>query len=97
VRTNWKTYTWAAVSLAALSGAVGLAVGAPAGDKPPTYKYDPTWPKEPPNKWTMEGITGLFMDKDDHILVTPRRSVRRPANAVWRRPRRWSSMWREIL
>jgi hypothetical protein len=72
VHAKWKTYTLAAVFLAALSGAVGLAVGAPAGDKPPTYKYDPTWPKELPNKWTMEGITGLFVDKDDHIWVLNR-------------------------
>src|SRR5258707_1165492 len=72
MRLNWKT-TSAAASVLALSGAIGLALAAPAAkDGPPTYKYDPTWPKELPNKWTMEGITGLFVDKDDHIWVLNR-------------------------
>src|SRR5580658_844069 len=33
----------------------------------PRYQYDATWPKPLPNKWTYESITGLFVDKDDHI------------------------------
>jgi hypothetical protein len=33
----------------------------------PRYQYDSTWPKPLPNKWTYESITGLFVDKDDHI------------------------------
>src|SRR5258706_9502939 len=69
---NWKT-TSVAVSALALSGALGLVLAAPAAkDGPPTYKYDATWPKELPNKWTMEGSTGLFVDKDDHIWVLNR-------------------------
>jgi hypothetical protein len=69
---NWKKFTLAGASVLALGGIAGFALGAPAADKPPTYKYDPTWPKELPNKWTMEGITGLFVDKDDHIWVLNR-------------------------
>jgi hypothetical protein len=49
----------------------GLAPSAWA-DGPPKYKYDPTWPKELPNKWTMEGVTGMFVDQDDHIWVLNR-------------------------
>src|ERR1700674_4463395 len=38
----------------------------------PRYQYDSTWPKELPNQWTMEEITGMFVDKDDHIWVLNR-------------------------
>jgi hypothetical protein len=39
----------------------------------PAYRYDPTWPKLPlPNGWTFEGITGLFVDRDDVIWVLQR-------------------------
>jgi DNA-binding beta-propeller fold protein YncE len=38
----------------------------------PRYQYDSTWPKELPNQWTMEEITGMFVDKDDHIWVLDR-------------------------
>ena len=39
----------------------------------PRYKFDPNWPKVPlPNKWWMMGVTGLFVDKDDHIWVLNR-------------------------
>ena len=72
MRLKWKTCGLAAVSALALSGVVGLAVGAPAADKAPTYKYDPAWPKELPNKWTMEGITGMFVDQNDVIWVLNR-------------------------
>src|SRR5713101_7017947 len=50
---------------------VVLAV-APAAAKDPVYKYDPTWPKQLPNNWTMESITGIFADSDDHIWVLQR-------------------------
>lgn len=39
----------------------------------PRYKFDPNWPKLPlPNKWWMMGVTGMFVDKDDHIWVLNR-------------------------
>jgi DNA-binding beta-propeller fold protein YncE len=39
----------------------------------PHYKFDPNWPKLPlPNKWWMMGVTGMFVDKDDHIWVLNR-------------------------
>jgi hypothetical protein len=38
----------------------------------PRYQYDPTWPKQLPNNWTIEEITGMFVDKDDHIWVLNR-------------------------
>jgi len=33
----------------------------------PTYKVDPYWPRPLPNKWTMQQIVDIFVDKDDHI------------------------------
>ncbi len=72
MRLSWKTSVLAAASLLAVGGIASLAVGAPAADKPPTYKYDSTWPKELPNKWTMEGVTGLYVDQNDVVWVLNR-------------------------
>jgi hypothetical protein len=59
----------AAVLLIALLA--GAAVAQPS--RAPQYRYDPTWPKQPlPNAWTFEGITGLFVDRDDVIWVLQR-------------------------
>ena len=42
----------------------------------PNYKFDPDWPKLPlPNKWWMQGVTGLYVDNDDNIWV-----LNRPSN-----------------
>src|SRR5690606_35671132 len=39
----------------------------------PQYRFDPDWPKLPlPNKWWMQGVTGLYVDKDDNIWVLNR-------------------------
>lgn len=39
---------------------------------PPRYKFEPDWPKQLPNNWAMEAITGMFVDKQDHIWVLQR-------------------------
>jgi hypothetical protein len=36
---------------------------------PPIYKVDPFWPKPLPNKWIMQQVPTLVVDKDDHIWV----------------------------
>ena len=51
---------------------LGTGMSAPAAEGPPKYKYDPEWPKPLPNHWALGGITGLFVDKDDHIWVLNR-------------------------
>src|SRR5438477_12074801 len=38
----------------------------------PTYKVDPFWPKPLPNKWIMQQVPTLTVDKDDHIWVLNR-------------------------
>ena len=51
----------------------GTGISAPAAaNGPPKYKYDAEWPKPLPNHWALGGITGLFVDKDDHIWVLNR-------------------------
>jgi hypothetical protein len=52
---------------------VHLAVIGRARAETPEYRYDPTWPKLPlPNAWTFEGITGLYVDRDDVVWVLQR-------------------------
>ena len=42
----------------------------------PQYKFDPEWPKLPlPNKWWMQGVTGLYVDHEDNIW-----ELNRPSN-----------------
>ena len=33
----------------------------------PLFKVDPFWPKPLPNRWSMQQVTGIFVDRDDHI------------------------------
>ncbi|SVA82399.1 uncharacterized protein METZ01_LOCUS135253, partial [marine metagenome] len=41
-----------------------------------SYKFDSEWPKLPlPNKWWMQGVTGLYVDHEDNIWV-----LNRPSN-----------------
>jgi hypothetical protein len=61
----------------ALSGAlccIFLLVGRPlaCAQDAPRFQYDPTWPKELPNNWNIEEITGMFVDRSDHIWVLNR-------------------------
>ena len=46
--------------------------------KPPVYKVDPGWPKRLPNKWSMQQIVDIYVDKDDHIWVLNRADDARP-------------------
>jgi hypothetical protein len=57
--------------------ALALAPGAIA-QKPPVYKVDPAWPKRLPNKWSMQQIVDIYVDKDDHIWALNRADDVRP-------------------
>ena len=51
-----------------------LCAGANA--QAPEYKFDAEWPQLPlPNKWWMQGVTGLYVDHEDIIWV-----LNRPSN-----------------
>jgi DNA-binding beta-propeller fold protein YncE len=45
---------------------------------PPVYKVDPAWPKRLPNKWSMQQIVDIYIDRDDHIWVLNRADDARP-------------------
>ncbi|MDE0371274.1 MAG: hypothetical protein OXI73_01830, partial [Rhodospirillales bacterium] len=48
----------------ALSASALLCAGAHA--QAPEYKFDAEWPQLPlPNKWWMQGVTGLYVDHED--------------------------------
>ena len=44
----------------------------------PLYKVDPFWPKPLPNKWSMQQIVDIYVDKDDHIWIINRQTDARP-------------------
>ena len=69
------------VALLAVAGRNGLAAAKEEGQAQakidwskgaPDYRVDPDWPKPLPNKWLIQSVTGMFVDKDDHIWVLNR-------------------------
>jgi hypothetical protein len=44
----------------------------------PIFKVDPFWPKPLPNRWSMQQVPDLAVDKDDHIWVLNRSNQIRP-------------------
>jgi hypothetical protein len=44
----------------------------------PVYRVDPYWPKPLPNRWSMQQIVDIYVDKDDHIWVLNRPDDARP-------------------
>ena len=45
---------------------------------PPKYRVDPFWPKPLPNKWSMQQVVDIYVDRDDHIWMINRRVDARP-------------------
>jgi hypothetical protein len=77
MRATWKEGLKRTASVLAVCGIAALAIGpgadvTKAAEGPPTYKYDSSWPKPLPNNWAIGGITGMFVDQDDHIWVLNR-------------------------
>lgn len=66
---------WPMVACAAMVVSLASALGA---QDPPAYKVDPFWPKPLPNKWIMQQVPTLTVDKDDHIWVFNRSRQIRP-------------------
>ena len=67
---------WAALGLVVL-GSFACVGARGASDEAPTYKVDPSWPKQLPNNWTMGQVGGMAIDAHDHIWV-----LQRPASAT---------------
>ena len=78
MHANGRILALCGAAVLGLCGVSMMATGQPASTAgmsaggPPKYKYDPSWPKELPNKWTFEGITGMYVDKYDVIWVLNR-------------------------
>src|SRR5882757_4625271 len=73
MRVNWKTrlkVSASAVGLCCIS-AFAVSVAAPS-EGPAKYRYDPNWPKPLPGNWALGGITGMYVDQNDHIWVLNR-------------------------
>src|SRR5579871_1696170 len=66
--------------LAAVIGAAALCLTTIplTAQKPLVYKVDPFWPKPLPNKWSMQQIVDIYIDKDDHIWIINRQTDARP-------------------
>jgi len=84
VRTRKELQRWVAVAAAVCCGLVlvatmwgqpkdkekGKAKGTQAVDEngAPMFKVDPFWPKPLPNRWSMQQVTGLYVEeKNDHV------------------------------
>jgi DNA-binding beta-propeller fold protein YncE len=42
----------------------------------PVFRVAPFWPKPLPNKWSMQQVVDLYVDRDDHVWI-----INRPADA----------------
>lgn len=75
-----KTLTAGLVSCAAVLGFYSLPQAqsrAPqsAAMAAPQFRVDPFWPKPLPNRWSMQQVTGVFVDHNDHIWFVNRGAV----------------------
>ena len=62
------------VALLAMA-AVVVALGSIARSQsaaPPTFRFDPTWPKELPNNWLVGNVVGVAVDSKDNVWITHR-------------------------
>ncbi len=67
---NWMVICAVVVGLCGIL-ALGIAPAAQAQDAP-HYKLDGNWPKPLPLNWTIMGVTGMFVDKNDNVWVLNR-------------------------
>ena len=55
----------------AVAGRTALSQGAPKST-PPTFQFDPTWPKDLPNNWVVGNVVGVAIDSKDNIWMAHR-------------------------
>jgi DNA-binding beta-propeller fold protein YncE len=58
----------------ALAASLALAMIHPAltAEKTPSFKVDPSFPKELPHQWILGQIGGIFVDAQDHVWINQR-------------------------
>jgi len=71
---RWLCAGAAALLAAFAAGAEAQVVAGQAVDAngAPQYKVDPFWPGPLPNRWSMQQVTGLYVDHMDHIWFVNR-------------------------
>ncbi len=70
ISKTWiKTFTLAFGLCCAVALSIGPAMRA---QNAPRYRLDGDWPKMLPINWTIQAVTGIFADKNDHIWVLNR-------------------------
>jgi DNA-binding beta-propeller fold protein YncE len=55
--------------------ALGFCAVVAAGQAPPRYQVDPTWPKDLPEDWVFGRVGGVCVDSHNHIAVVDRRDI----------------------
>jgi DNA-binding beta-propeller fold protein YncE len=52
----------------------------------PTFRVDPLWPKQLPNKWIIGAVAGVAVDTRDHVWVVHRPSTLQPneTRSIWK-------------
>jgi hypothetical protein len=74
--SRWRP---ALLALAVVVAGVGAMVQAQQrAAAAPKYRVDPFWPKPLPNKWAMQQIVDIYVDRDDHVWTINRRVDARP-------------------
>jgi hypothetical protein len=74
MRVYWNTAWNVSIAILGFCSVAMLSIGptARAQQTQPTYQHDPNWPKPLPARWALGGITGMFVDHEDHIWVLHR-------------------------
>src|SRR6478752_332940 len=57
---------------AAQGGATTPARGATGGGGAPSYRVNPLWPQLLPNHWVLGAVSGVAVDKQDHVWIVHR-------------------------
>ena len=76
-----------------LAGALLASRSVPVAQRPttaprqvPTFRVDPLWPKQLPNKWIVGAMAGVAVDRHDHVWVVHRPSTLQPneTRSIWK-------------
>src|SRR4029077_14396115 len=65
-------------ALAMLFAFTAFAVESAQAQQAPAYRVDPFWPKPLPNKWSMQQVVDIYIDKNDDIWILNRPDDARP-------------------
>jgi hypothetical protein len=52
----------------------------------PTFRVEPLWPNQLPNKWIIGAVAGVAVDKHDHVWIVHRPSTLQPneTRSIWK-------------